>query len=407
MAAYVINRTIRSERFESGSTNADLCRKAAVVNTVYLDHNATTPVDPRVLEKMLPYFTMHFGNPSSASHAWGWAAKAAVDLAREQTASCIGASPDEIIFTSGATESIQIAIQGVFNSYCGKRKQVITAATEHSAVLGACRHLENQGAVVDVLPVLTDGTMDLQHLRNSLSEETLLVCIMKANHETGVIHPMRAISDMVHDTGALLFSDITQTIGKTTVDVQEDGIDLCCLSAHKFYGPKGAGALYIRRKDPRVNLTGFQEGGGQEKGLRSGTLNVPGVVGMGAAAELVHREAWDWQYHCSILRSRLEQGFLDTGIVSVNGNTRDRLSNTTNICFRGKSAGELIGGTPGIGVSMGSACSSQSGRPSHVLKAMGLSDQDAQASIRFSVGKDTRPEDIDRALAAYSRALSR
>lgn len=372
---------------------------------IYLDYNATTPVDPRVLETMLPFFTADFGNAASRTHAMGWRAAQAVDTAREQVAACIGAEPKEIVFTSGATEAINLAIKGVAEMYRSKGQHIITAVTEHKAVSDTCSALEKNGATVTVLPVTREGLIDLQQLEAAITPQTILVCVMLANNETGVIQPMEEIAAVVHRKGALLFCDATQAIGKMNVDVQELGADLLCLSAHKFYGPKGIGALYVRSKNPRVVIAAQQHGGGHENGRRSGTLNVPGIVGLGKAAELAAAEWWDNAGKLSRLRTWLEQHLLDIGNVFINGSTRHRIPNTTSICFEGIKADKLIAKLPALCMATGSACSSALAEPSHVLTAMGLSPAQAYASVRFSLGVHNTEAEMKQVLQLLSETV--
>lgn len=360
---------------------------------VYLDFNATTPADPRVMEYMLPFFTQHFGNASSRTHAYGWVAAQAVDDAREQVAALIGSEPGEIIFTSGATEAINLALKGVYEAYASKGRHIITAQTEHKAVLDTCAALEAQGAEITVLPVDHEGTVDLAALKNALRPDTILVAVMLANNETGTIQPVREIADLVHANGSVFFSDTTQAAGKMRIDVNETGIDLCCLSAHKIYGPKGAGALFVRRKNPRVSLLPQMHGGGHEKGLRSGTLNVSGIAGFGKAAEIAAGEWWNDAQRISILRTKLEQRIQDSGDVFINGSIRNRLPNTSSLSIRGIKADQLIVKLPGFAIATGSACTSAIPEPSHVLRAMGVSEELAYASIRLSLGRSTTEEE--------------
>ncbi len=384
---------------------------------VYLDHNATTPVDPRVLEAMLPYFSEKFGNAASKTHSFGWVAEAAVEQARERVAKLIGATPHEIIFTSGATEAINLALKGIWEQAAGAgrdfksrptrevKDHIVTVSTEHKAVLDTCKYLESKGAQVTYLPVDREGLIDLDELRNAILPTTLLVCVMYANNETGVIQPIEKISEIAHERGCYFMSDATQAVGKMNVDVTSEGIDLLCLSSHKFYGPKGAGALYVRRKDPRVTLLPLIHGGGHERGLRSGTLNVPAIVGFGKACEIAFHEMQTDAVRISQLRDDLETSLLALGNVSVNGHPSPcgggneggggRLPNVTNLCFQGIKADSLIAKLPDIAVSTGSACSSAIAEPSHVLKAMGLSDEMAYSSVRFSLGKYTTKEEIE------------
>ncbi|MFI5163612.1 MAG: cysteine desulfurase family protein [Bacteroidia bacterium] len=362
---------------------------------VYLDYNSTTPVDPRVLEAMLPYFSEKFGNAASKTHSFGWIAEAAVEKAREQTAKLINATPHEIIFTSGATEAINLAIKGVWENYQTNGNHIVTVSTEHKAVLDTCKFLETKGAQVTYLPVNREGLIDLQQLRESISEKTILVCVMYANNETGVIQPISEISKIVHEKGSILMSDATQAVGKIKADVESDRIDLLCLSAHKIYGAKGIGALFVRRKDPRVTLSPLIHGGGHERGLRSGTLNVPGIVGLGKACEIAEKEMWDDAQRISQLRTLLEQNLLDLEKIFVNGSIKHRLPNVTNLSFQGIKADSLIAKLPDIAVATGSACTSAIPEPSHVLKAMAVSNEMAYSSIRFSLGKLTTKEEIE------------
>jgi cysteine desulfurase len=363
---------------------------------IYLDYNATTPCDPQVLEAMLPYFTNQFGNAASRQHAFGWQAEEAVDHARHQLASLIGAETTEIIFTSGATESNNLALKGVVEMYAGKGNHIITCATEHKAVLDTCRHLEKQGASVTYLPVNAQGMIDLQQLEEAITPATVLIAIMYANNETGVIQPVQAISQIAKKHDILFFSDATQAVGKVPVNVLTDGIDLMSFSAHKIYGPKGVGALYVRRKNPRVRLVAQIDGGGHERGARSGTLNVPGIVGFGKAAELCRQEMVTEAARIGRLRDKLENGLLQLEGVYVNGHKDQRLPNVTNLAFKYVDGNALmLGFNKNIAVATGSACTSASMEPSFVLKALGLGDELARSSLRFSLGRFTTEEDID------------
>ena len=362
---------------------------------IFLDYNSTTPVDQRVLEAMLPYFNEKFGNAASKTHAYGWIADEAIKQAREQVALLINTEPSEIVFTSGATESINLALKGVFENYKSKGNHIVTIATEHKAILDSCIHLEKAGAEVTVLPVLRDGSIDLDLLSKSIRQDTILVAVMYGNNETGFIHPVAEIAKIIHQKGSIFFCDATQACGKINVDVQADGIDLMSFSAHKIYGPKGTGALYVRRKNPRVKPAPLLDGGGHENGLRSGTLNVPGIVGFGKACELAKMEMWDDAQRISTLRSLLEQGILELGNVFVNGSIRNRLPNVSNLSFQGIHSNDLIRELDGIAVSTGSACSSALQEPSHVLKAMGVKEADAYSSIRFSLGKYTTLPEVE------------
>jgi len=371
---------------------------------IYLDHNATTPVDAVVLEAMLPFFSKYYGNAASKTHPAGWQAQASVDKARQQVADLVGATPDEIIFTSGSTESCNLAIKGVYEKYRSKGNHIITLATEHKSVLDVCASLEKKGATITYLPVSPEGLVDPGELIKAITDKTILVCAMLANNETGVIQPIAEIAKIAHAHGLLVFCDATQAAGKIKLDVNELGADLLCISAHKFYGPKGVGALFVRRKNPRVSLEAQIEGGGHEKNLRSGTLNVPGIVGLGKACEMAIHNMWDDNTRISALRAKLEHHLLDLPGVRINGSTKHRLYNTANICFSGTPATSLI---PKINhqvcVSSGSACTSALAQPSHVLKAMGLNDEDAYSSIRFSLGKNTTEEEIDETLALLKK----
>jgi cysteine desulfurase len=373
---------------------------------IYLDYNATTPVDKRVLEVMLPYFTEKFGNASSRTHSFGWVADDAVKTARKQVADLINCLDQEIIFTSGATEAINLAIKGVRDNYQTKGKHIITVKTEHKAVLDCCKALEKKGAEITYLSVNREGLIDLDELKNALTPQTILVAVMYANNETGVIQPIKEIADVVHAMGCFLLCDATQAVGKINIDVQDEHIDLMCLSAHKIYGPKGVGALYVRRKDPRVTLFPQMDGGGHERGLRSGTLNVTGIVGLGKACELAQLEMWDDAARISKLRTKLEQHLCDLENVFINGSTKHRLFNTTNITFQGIRSESLISKIPNIAVAMGSACTSAIAEPSHVLKAMGMSDEDSYSSVRFSLGKYTTDGEINEVIEKVKNAIS-
>ncbi len=373
---------------------------------VYLDYNSTTPVDERVLDVMFPYFTTKFGNAASKTHSYGWIAEDAIKQAREQIANLINAEEEEIIFTSGATEAINLALKGVYDIYKVKGNHIITVTTEHSAVLDTCKTLEKKGAVITYLSVDREGMIDIQELKNAITAQTILISVMYANNETGVTQQMRPIAELAHEKGIIFMSDATQAVGKIRVDVIEDGIDLLCLSAHKIYGPKGVGALYVRRKNPKVRLASQIDGGGHERGLRSGTLNVPGIVGLGKACEIAGTEMWDDAKRISTLRTQLEHAFIDNlGNVFVNGSQKYRIPNVTNLSFQGVKADTLITALKDIALATGSACSSASMEPSHVLKAMGLSDELSYSSIRFSLGKYTSEEEIVYAISKISEAI--
>jgi cysteine desulfurase len=361
---------------------------------LYLDYNATTPVDPAVFDAFAPYFTEHFGNPSSG-HAYGWVADEAVTAAREQLAALLGARPDALTFTSGATEAANLAIRGAANAYRGKKDHVVTVATEHKAVLDPMRALEDEGVRVTVLGVGSDGLIDLDELRDALTDTTLLVAVMWANNETGVLQPIPEIAVIARERGALFMTDATQAVGKIPVDVEH--ADLLVCSAHKVYGPKGVGALYRSRRRPRVRLKPEITGGGQEGGLRSGTLNVPGIVGFGKAAAVAGEQLAAEAERLAALRDRLETALLDrVPEARVNGSRTHRLPNTTNLTFPG-TCGKLLSKLHGVAASVGSACRTTSTRPSHVLTALGLSDEDAFSSLRLSLGRFTTEEDVDLA----------
>ncbi|CAN5471699.1 IscS subfamily cysteine desulfurase [soil metagenome] len=382
---------------------------------IYLDYNATTPVDKRVLESMLPYFSEKFGNASSRTHSFGWIAEDVVKEARQQVGDLINCLDQEVVFTSGATEAINLAIKGVWENYQSKGKHIITVKTEHKAVLDTCKSLEKKGAEITYLDIDREGLIDLEELKKALRPQTILVAVMYANNETGVIQPIKQIADLVHANnspfeggqgGCFLFCDATQAIGKINIDVEDEHIDIMCLSAHKMYGPKGVGALYIRRKNPRVTLFPQIDGGGHERGLRSGTLNVTGIVGLGKACEVAKLDMWDDAVRISKLRTRLEQFLCELPNTFMNGSTKHRLFNTTNICFQGHRSETIIGKIPTIAVAMGSACTSAVAEPSHVLKAMGLSDEDSYSSIRFSLGKQTTEEEIWEVIEKVKAAVS-
>jgi cysteine desulfurase len=373
---------------------------------IYLDNNATTPMDPRVLEAMLPYFNNKFGNAASRNHAFGWVAEEAVDYAREQVAKLIGANEKEIIFTSGATESDNLAIKGVFEMYKEKGNHVITTTTEHKAVLDTCKHIEKLGARVTYLDVKSDGLVDLAELEAAMTPETILVAIMYGNNEIGVIQPIKEISDIAHKHGALFMTDAVQAVGKVPVDVNADGIDLLALTAHKIYGPKGVGALYVRRKNPRVKVTAQMDGGGHERGMRSGTLNVPGIVGLGKACELCGQEMEAEAKRLSAMRDRLQNALTVLEESYVNGNVDHRLPHVANISFKYVEGEGLMMAMKDLAVSSGSACTSASLEPSYVLKSLGLSDDLAHSSIRFGLGRFTTDEEIDHAIEVTLKAVT-
>ena len=356
---------------------------------------------------MLPYFSIHYGNASSKTHSFGWNAEAAVDHAREQVASLLKAKPAEIIFTSGATESINIALRGAVIAYRQKGNHIITCKTEHKAVLDTCHDLEKQGIVVTYLDVNQEGLIDLEELVASITSKTILTAIMMANNETGVIQPVEHIGRLCKEKDVLFFSDTTQAIGKVMVDVSEMHADLICISAHKIYGPKGVGALYIRKKNPRVQLKPILSGGGHEHELRPGTLNVPGIVGLGAASELSLNNQWNEAQHTSLLRTIFEQQTEKLFRCTINGSIRHRLPNTTNIRFPGIPASMLIKEVPELAFSTGSACTSALQEPSHVLKAMGFDDDAIYGSARFSLGRFSTKDEVSTAISALAIAIEK
>ena len=372
---------------------------------VYLDNNATTPLDPRVLEAMMPYLTSKFGNAASRSHAFGWVAEEGVDQAREQVAALIGCTDKEIIFTSGATEADNLGIKGVYEMYQEKGNHIITAVTEHKAVLDTCKHLEKSGARVTYLEVKADGLIDLDELQAAMTDQTILVTIMYGNNEIGVIQPVREIAAIAHQYGALFMSDATQAVGKIPVNVDTDGIDLMAFTAHKMYGPKGVGALYVRRKNPRVKITAQMDGGGHERGMRSGTLNVPGIVGLGKACELCRLEMEAEGKRLKTLRDKLENGLTTMEESYINGNTQQRLPHVANISFKYVESEGLMMALKGLALSSGSACTSASIEPSHVLQSLRLPDNLAHSSIRFGLGRFTTEEEIDYAIEQIIKSV--
>ena len=366
---------------------------------VYLDNNATTPMDPRVLEAMTPYFLQHFGNAASRNHAYGWEAEEAVDLARQQVATLVGAEPKEIIFTSGATESDNLALKGIYEMYASKGNHIITANTEHKAVIDTCKHIEKSGGAVTYLQVREDGLINPEELESAIRPGTILISIMYANNEIGVIQPVKEISGIAKKHGILFFTDATQAVGKIAVDVNKDGIDLMAFSAHKIYGPKGVGALYVRRKNPRVKVIAQIDGGGHERSMRSGTLNVPGIVGFGKACELCMLDMAKDTAYIRGLRDKLETELLKLGETYVNGSIEHRLPHVSNMSFKFvESEGLMIELNKNIAVSSGSACTSATLEPSYVLKALGVGDDLAHSSIRFGLGRFTSGEEIDYAI---------
>jgi cysteine desulfurase len=374
---------------------------------IYLDNNSTTPCDPRVVDTMVPYFYEKHGNAASRSHHFGWEAEEAVDYARERIADLINVDDKEIIFTSGATESNNLALKGVFEMYAKKGNHIITLETEHKCILDSCGHIEKMGGQVTYLKVEGDGIVSLDKLREAITDKTVLVSIMWANNETGVIQPMAEIGKICEEKGVLLHSDATQAVGKIPVHPRETGVHLMSFTAHKMYGPKGVGALYVSRKNPRVKVTAQIDGGGHERGMRSGTLNVPGIVGFGRAAELAKAEMAQDAARLSKLRDKLEGGLTQLEETQVNGNINSRLPHVANISFKHvEGEGLMMTFNQNIAVSSGSACTSASLEPSYVLVAMGLGDDLAHSSIRFSLGRFTTEEDVDMAIDLVANGVN-
>ena len=374
---------------------------------IYLDNNSTTPMDPRVLDAMLPYFNEKFGNAASRNHSFGWNAEEAVDYAREQVGRLIGCTSKEIIFTSGATEANNLAIKGVFEMYGSQGNHMITVSTEHKATLDACKKVEKMGGEVTYLSPNEDGLINLSDLESAITDKTILITIMYGNNEIGVIQDIKAISAIAKKNGILFHTDATQTVGKIPVDVIADGIDLMSFTAHKMYGPKGVGALYVRRKNPRVKVTAQMDGGGHERGMRSGTLNVPGIVGFGKACEIAQNEMDGEAVRLSAMRDRLEKELLTIEEAYVNGNVQHRLPHVANISFKFVEGEGLMMGTKDIAVSSGSACTSASLEPSYVLKSLGLDDELAHSSLRFGLGRFTTDEEIDFAIDHVKTAVNK
>ena len=374
---------------------------------IYMDYHATTPVDPRVVEAMSPYFTENFGNAASRNHAFGWRAEEAVGSARSQIADLIGAVSREIVFTSGATESNNLAIKGVAEMHAERGNHIVTCATEHRAVLDTCRRLEKQGYRVSYMPVRRDGLVDLETVRRALSDRTILISIMYANNEIGVIQPIAEIGQMARDQGVLFHVDAAQAVGKIAVDVERDQIDLMSFTAHKIYGPKGIGALYVRRK-PRLRLSPQMDGGGHERGMRSGTLNVPGIVGFGRACELCQAELNEEADRLGLLRDKLKDGILNRiADVSINGSLEHRLPHNLNISFAHVDGESLLMGLTDIAVSSGSACTTDLPEPSHVLQALAVKNELAHSSIRFGLGRFNTEEEVDYAIDRVAEVVSR
>jgi len=363
---------------------------------IYMDNQATTAVDPRVVEVMLPYFTEKFGNPASRNHEFGWKAEEAVETSRAQIARLIHASPREIVFTSGATESDNLAIKGVADAYRAKGNHIITQATEHKAVLDTCKRLEQSGCEVTYLPVSKDGLIDLDELRRAITPKTILISIMHANNEIGVLQPIEEIGKLAKEKNVLFHVDAAQSVGKIPVGVEKLGIDLLAISAHKIYGPKGVGALYVRRKNPRVELSPMMDGGGHERGMRSGTLNVPGIVGLGKACEFCQKEMAGEGERLRALRDKLKDAVLSQlDDTSINGSMTHRLPGNLNLSFTGLEGDALLMGINDVAVSSGSACTSATLEPSYVLRALGVSEDLAHSSIRFGLGRFNTEEEVD------------
>ena len=375
---------------------------------IYMDYQATTPLDPRVLEAMMPYLTEAFGNAASRSHAFGWQAEKAVENAREEVAKLIGASAKEIIFTSGSTEGINLAIKGVAEMYASKGKHLVTSLAEHKAVLDTMKHLEKLGYEVTYLKPDHTARISPEQVAAVLRPDTILATFMWANNEVGTLNPVREIGALCKARGVLFFTDATQAVGKVPVDVEKDGVDLLCLSGHKLYGPKGVGALYVRRKNPRVRLTAQIDGGGHERGMRSGTLNVPGIVGLGKACELARLELEEESRRlrelCDHMQQRIEK---ELGYVQLNGHPTERLPGNLNLSFHFVEGESLLMGISDVAVSSGSACTSASLEPSHVLRAMDVGEDLAHSSIRFGVGRFTTREEVDYAVDSLVKAVSR
>ncbi len=383
-------------KIPQADTQAHSTNGKGVKLPIYMDNHATTPMDPRVLEEMLPYFMEKFGNAASRNHSFGWAAEEGVETARERIAKLVGATTKEIIFTSGATESDNLAIKGVAEMYREKGNHIITAVTEHKAVLDTCKRLEKYGYRVTYMPVQKDGLVDLDDLKRAMDDKTILVTIMYANNEIGVIQPVVEIGKLCHERGVIFHTDATQAIGKVPVDVVKQNIDLASISGHKMYGPKGVGALYVRRKNPRVQVSAIIDGGGHERGMRSGTLNVPSIVGLGKACAIAQEEMPQESCRLAGLRSRLRDrimGKLDE--VYINGSMDHRLPGNLNISFAYVEGESLLMGINDIAVSSGSACTSATLEPSYVLKALGTGDDLAHSSIRFGIGRFNTEGEVD------------
>lgn len=374
------------------------------IQPIYLDYNATTPVDQRVMDTMLPYFTRKYGNASSHGHVFGWDAEEGVSIAREQVAELLGVRPSELTFTSGATEAINIGLLGFCRANRAKGNHIITCKTEHKAVLDTCMHLEKEGFSITCLEVDQNGNIDLSELVSAIREQTILVCLMYANNETGVIHPVKEISSITRKNGIVFMTDATQALGKINLDLQESGIDIATFSGHKIYGPKGVGALYVS-KSVRSTLNPIHFGGGQEKGLRPGTLNVPGIVGLGKACEIIYQELDRECTHLNHMKTLMEEELRSIEEVRINGAGANRLPNTCNLSVDNIDGSKLIRSLNTMAISQGSACSSVTLKPSHVLKSMGLSDELALSSIRISLGRYTTEEEVMVAVRAIAQVV--
>jgi cysteine desulfurase len=387
---------VRTDRKSSALEQRSTSVPEGIKLPIYMDNHATTPVDSRVLEEMLPYFKETFGNAASRNHSFGWAAEEAVEQARERIAKLIGASAKEIIFTSGATESDNLAIKGVAEMYKEKGNHIITVVTEHKAVLDTCKRLEKYGYRVTYLPVQKDGLIGLEDFGRALDDKTILVTIMAANNESGVLQPIAEIGKICREHGVLFHTDAAQAIGRVPLDVNRQSIDLAAISGHKVYGPKGVGALYVRRKDPRVQISAIIDGGGHERGMRSGTLNVPGIVGLGKACALAAEEMASEAPRLAKLRNRLRDKIMDRlDDVSINGSMEHRLPGNLNLSFAHVDGESLLMGIDDVAVSSGSACTSAALEPSYVLKALGTNDDLAHSSIRFGIGRFNTDAEIE------------
>ncbi len=379
-----------------------------MTNPIYLDYQATTPVDKRVLDTMLPFFTDAYGNAASRNHAFGWVAEEAIDTARSQIASLINSSEKEIVFTSGSTEAINLALKGAGEMYSSKGKHIVTSLAEHKAVLDTAKHMEKQGFDVTYLQPDSNGAISADQVRDAIREDTILVSIMWANNEVGTINPVREIGAVCREKGVLFFTDATQAVGKIAVDVEADNIDMACFSGHKIYGPKGVGALFVRRRKPRVRLVAQMDGGGHERGMRSGTLNVPGIVGLGKACAVAEADLEKDMAHSNGLRERFEKKIFDAlDYVFINGDENNRLPGCSNLSFAYVEGESLIMGFKDLAVSSGSACTSASLEPSHVLQSMEVGDELAHSSIRFGFGRMTTNEHVDFAADQVIEAVKK